>query len=53
MARIQEIAIYTNPDGSTGYLALGMKTPEEVGEELKKKGKRDIMIIETRILWWG
>lgn len=53
MTRTQEVAIYTNPDGSMGYVCLGMTTPEAVTNKLKKEGKKDIIVIETKLLWWG
>lgn len=51
--RKQEIALFTNPDGSVGYIPLGTETPEEATRRLKKEGKREILIIETKLLYWS
>jgi hypothetical protein len=53
MARKQEIALFMNPDGSTGYVALGTETPEQVTHRLQKEGKRNILVFESKLLYWS
>jgi hypothetical protein len=50
--RTQQIALFTKPDDSTGYYALGMETPEICMERLKRNGMREIMIIKVKIECW-
>jgi len=42
--RKQQIALFTNPNGSTGYLPLGTETPEQCTTRLKSEGKKEILL---------
>jgi hypothetical protein len=53
MVRKQEIALFNNPDGSTGYVPVGLETPEEITHRLQKEGKRNIMVFRVPLLYWS
>lgn len=51
--RTQEIALFYNPDGTVGFHALGLETPEECTHRLQKEGKREILIIKVKLAYWS
>jgi hypothetical protein len=53
VARKQEIALFVNPDGTVGYVALGMETPEQATHRLQKEGKRYILVFEAKLVYWS
>ena len=53
MPRKQEIALFTNSDGTTGYQALGTETAEEATARLKKEKKKYIVVFEATLVYWS
>ena len=51
--RKQQIALYENPDGTIGYFALGTETPEQTTHRLQEEGKRHILIVEVKLVYWS